>query len=55
MTCNHLNFGMTRREFFGRFGLGLGGVAMAGLFNSGTAGAAARVDRKSTRLNSSHG
>jgi hypothetical protein len=34
MTCNHLNFGMNRRDFFGRFGLGLGGVALAGLFNS---------------------
>ena len=50
MTCNHLNFGMTRREFFGRFGLGLGGVAMAGLFNSGTAGAAARVALPGTGL-----
>ena len=25
---------MNRRDFFGRFGLGLGGVALAGLFNS---------------------
>ena len=32
--CNHLNFGMNRRDFFGRFGLGLGGVALAGLFNA---------------------
>jgi hypothetical protein len=34
MTCNHLNFGMNRRDFFGRFALGFGGVALAGLFNS---------------------
>ena len=34
MNCNHLNFGMNRRDFFGRFGLGLGGVALAGLFNT---------------------
>jgi hypothetical protein len=31
MTCNHLNFGMTRRDFFGRFALELGGVALAQL------------------------
>src|SRR5882672_4782845 len=38
MTCNHLNFGMTRRDFFGRSALGLGGAALAGLFHSsGTA------------------
>jgi len=37
MTGDPLNFGMTRRDFFGRFGLGLGGVAMAQLFNGGTA------------------
>ena len=34
MNCNHLNFGMNRRDFFGRFALGLGGVALAGLFNT---------------------
>jgi hypothetical protein len=27
----HINFDMTRREFFGRFALGLGGAALAGL------------------------
>jgi hypothetical protein len=38
MNCTHLNFGMTRRDFFGRFALGLGGAALAGLFHSsGTA------------------
>jgi hypothetical protein len=29
--------GVTRRDFFGRMGLGLGNVALAGLFNSSTA------------------
>jgi hypothetical protein len=39
MTCNHLHFGMTRREFFGRFALGLGGAALAGLIQSPAAAA----------------
>jgi len=34
MSCNHLNFSLTRRDFFGKFALGLGGAALAGLFNS---------------------
>jgi len=33
MTCHPLNFGMTRRDFFGRFARGLGGVALAQLVN----------------------
>jgi hypothetical protein len=28
MNCNHLNFGMNRRDFFGRFGLGLDEMAL---------------------------
>jgi len=28
MNCGQINFGMSRRDFFGRFGLGLGGVAL---------------------------
>ena len=43
MNCNHLNFGMTRRDFFGRFGLGLGGVALAGLFGRDALGINAKV------------
>jgi hypothetical protein len=31
MNCGHINFGMTRRDFFGRFGFGLGGAALFGL------------------------
>src|SRR5438046_2313962 len=33
MTCNHINFAMNRRDFFGRFALGLGGTALIGLLN----------------------
>lgn len=29
MTIHHLNFAMARRDFFGRFALGLGGMALA--------------------------
>src|SRR5437867_2639688 len=31
MSCANINFGMSRREFFGRFGYGLGGTALFGL------------------------
>ncbi len=34
MFCEHVNFQMNRREFFGRFGLGLGGAALTGLLQS---------------------
>jgi hypothetical protein len=34
MNCNHINFGLTRREFFGRFALGIGGVALGQLLTS---------------------
>src|SRR3954468_24810313 len=34
MTCSHVNFEMNRRDFFGRFGLGLGGAALFGLLAS---------------------
>src|SRR5215471_3758475 len=33
MSCGNINFGMTRREFFGRFGFGLGGAALIGLLH----------------------
>src|SRR2546426_11194969 len=33
MNCSHINFAMSRREFFGRFALGMGGAALFGLFN----------------------
>ena len=34
---NHVNFEMNRRDFFGRFGLGLGGVALTGLLRGAQA------------------
>jgi hypothetical protein len=40
MFCSHLNFQMDRREFFGRFGLGLGGVALTQLLRTESAAAA---------------
>ena len=33
MNCSHVNFQMNRRDFFGRFGLGLGGAALFNLFS----------------------
>src|SRR5688572_18339877 len=39
MFCSHLNFTMNRREFFGRFGLGLGGAALTQLLQSSAAAA----------------
>ena len=33
MNCHHVNFQMNRRDFFGRFALGLGGMALFGLLN----------------------
>ena len=40
MFCDHLNVGMTRRDYFGRFALGLGGIALSQLLPR-PAGAAA--------------
>src|SRR5437867_4325963 len=31
--CNNINYAMNRRDFLGRFGLGLGGAALASLLN----------------------
>src|SRR5205823_3578059 len=39
VNCAHFNFAMNRREFFGRFALGMGGAALLGLFNSDAFGA----------------
>src|SRR5216683_7512475 len=33
MNCGHINLALNRRDFFGRFGLGLGGAALFGLLN----------------------
>src|ERR1044072_74775 len=33
MNCNHVNFQMNRRDFFGRVGFGMGGMGLLGLVN----------------------
>ena len=33
MNCHHINFAMNRRDFFGRFALGMGGMALGSLLN----------------------
>src|ERR1041385_2810049 len=44
MFCHHLNVGMTRREFFGRFALGMGGIALSQLLPASLSGASAPVN-----------
>ncbi|HWN93613.1 MAG TPA: DUF1501 domain-containing protein [Methylomirabilota bacterium] len=39
MNCNHVNFHMNRRDFFGRFALGMGGMALGSLLNRDLIGA----------------
>src|SRR5437868_6901144 len=39
MNCTHVNFEMNRRDFFGRFALGLGGAALFGLLKGDAFGA----------------
>jgi hypothetical protein len=39
MQCSHVNFAMSRREFFGRFALGVGGMALASLLRTEALGA----------------
>jgi hypothetical protein len=45
MACGNINFAMDRRQFFGRFGLGLGGAALATLLGRDTALAEANALR----------
>jgi hypothetical protein len=40
MNCTHVNFGMNRRDFFGRFALGIGGMALGSLLMRNAAAAA---------------
>lgn len=44
MFCEQLNFGMTRRDFFSRFAMGLGGVALSQLMQGEARGAAAGLE-----------
>ena len=47
MNCAHINFAMNRREFFGRFGFGLGGAALFSLLHRDAFGASAsRADNR---------
>lgn len=39
MNCHHIDFGMSRRDFFGRFALGLGGAALGSLLERDAAAA----------------
>ena len=41
MNCQHVNFAMNRRNFFGRFALGLGGTALFGMLGRDVRAAAA--------------
>ena len=41
MFCDHVNFRMSRREFFGRFAMGVGGVALMNLLQRSALGASA--------------
>ncbi|HEY2827790.1 MAG TPA: DUF1501 domain-containing protein, partial [Pirellulales bacterium] len=43
MNCSHVNFGMSRRDFFGRFAYGLGGAALFGLLGRDASAAAASI------------
>src|SRR5882672_7241182 len=43
MSCSQINFGMSRREFFGRFAYGLGGAALFGLLGRDAIAAAAAI------------
>src|SRR5258705_9474963 len=43
MMCSHINFGMSRRDFFGRFAYGLGGAALFALLGRDAIAAAASI------------
>ncbi len=44
MNCQHINFQMNRRDFFGRFALGMGGMALSSLLNRDALGGAPAVN-----------
>src|SRR4051812_15220918 len=43
MFCSNINFGLTRRDFLGRFGLGLGGMALSQLLPRSVSAASSPV------------
>jgi hypothetical protein len=44
MNCSHINLQMNRRDFFGRFALGMGGMALTGLLNKSGYAAVAKTE-----------
>ena len=54
MFCDQLNFGLSRRDFFGRFALGLGGVALTNLLQKSALGAPVTVEPASGILGRPH-
>src|SRR5687768_3358798 len=44
MFCEHINVGMTRRDFFGKFALGLGGIALSQMLPRGLGAAGPAVN-----------
>src|ERR1043166_4913156 len=54
MFCNHLNVGMTRREFFGRFALGMGGIALSQLLPPSLLGASMTTNPSTGVLREPH-
>ena len=54
MFCDQLNFGLSRRDFFGRFALGLGGVALTNLLQKSALGAPVTDEPASSILGRPH-
>ena len=54
MFCDQLNFGLSRRDFFGRFALGLGGVALTNLLQKSALGAPVTDEPASSILSRPH-
>src|SRR6187401_521613 len=52
--CSNINYAMNRRDFLGRFGLGLGGAALIGLLNRDAGAAAAATTRAATGVQQPH-
>ncbi len=54
MSCEHINFRMNRRDFFGRFALGLGGMGLFSLLQREAAGAGVTGSAFKGILDSTH-
>jgi hypothetical protein len=53
-TCDNINVSFSRREFFGRFALGIGGAALMGLLNRDAAAAAVAANPFKAILDAPH-